>query len=285
MPQLFVMPTAYTSTARVSHWVLWSIRYSSRQRMTRANNNTLSISPVPAVACCQKLSCRPHTSAANSAGTQLLRRLRSECALCSRCRCSLVRSCGSSTTERASSASVNAPNSAARAFIAVGTTEAGSTRSGSVSRYKRGAPDCGRSFHPPTSDTAGRLAKLIHECSVARYSTTAPRATAQGRRVAVNDFSGLLCSAIDSVAATVETNPPILCKTGFGGMVLCAAGSRAGVEPQVCHALHVLGVGKHVERNDLLQTIDPIGTESVQIPCQRGGVARDINNLRRPDFA
>ena len=166
IPQLFVMPIAYTSTARVSHRVLWLIRYSSRQRMTKANNNTFSISPVPAVACCQKLSCSPQTSAANSAGTQLLRRLKSECELCSRCRCSLVRSCGSSSTERTSSANVKAPNSAARAFIAVGTTEVGSIRSGSVSRYRSGAPDCDRSFHPPTSDTAGRLAKLIHECSV-----------------------------------------------------------------------------------------------------------------------
>ena len=191
--------------------------------MTKANNSTLSISPVPAVACCQKLSCRPQTSAANRAGTQLLRRLSSECAFCSRCRCSLVRSCGSSSTERTISASVSAPNSAARAFIATGTTEAGSTRSGRVSRYSSGASNCGRSVHPPMSDTAGRLAKLIHECSVSRYSTPMPRATAQGRRVAVNDFSGLLCSAIDSVAATFETNPPILCKAGFGGKIFCVA--------------------------------------------------------------
>ena len=221
MPQLFVMPIAYTSTARLSHRVLWLIRYSSRHRMTKANNNTLSISPVPAVACCQKLSCSPHTIAAKSAGTQLLRRLSSEWALCSRCRCSFVRSCGRSATERTSIASVNAPNTAARTFIAVGTIEAGSIRSGSVSKYSSGASDCDRSFHPPTSDTAGRLAKLIHECSVARYSTSEPRATAQGRRVTANDFSGLLLSVIDSVAATVETNPPIHCKTGFVGRVLC----------------------------------------------------------------
>ena len=100
-----------------------------------------------------------------------------------------------------------------------------------------------------------------------------PRATAQGRRVAVNDFSGLLCSAIDSVAATVETNPPILCKTGFWWWWSLCCGSRARVEPQVGHALHMLCVWEHIQRNDLLQTIDPVGTESVQIPGQRGGVA------------
>ncbi|MBT5311682.1 MAG: hypothetical protein HOL38_08875, partial [Verrucomicrobia bacterium] len=49
-------------------------------------------------------------------------------------------------------------------------------------------------------------------------------------------------------------------------MVLFGFGSRAGVQAQIGHAFDVLGMGKHVQRHDLLQPIDPIGAESVQIP-------------------
>ena len=99
-----------------------------------------------------------------------------------------------------------------------------------------------------------------------RYSTSEPKATAQGSRVAANDLSGLLLSVIDLVAATVETNPPIDCKTGFGGMALFGFGSHAGIQAQISHAFDVLGMGEHIQRHYLLQPIDPIGAESVQIP-------------------
>ena len=83
MPQLFGMLIANTAVARISQPDLWSSRYSSRQRITYANNSRFRISPVPEVECCQKLSCNPHTNAANNGGIQFRPMLKSECSLCS----------------------------------------------------------------------------------------------------------------------------------------------------------------------------------------------------------
>ena len=73
-----------------------------------------------AVACSQKVSCRPQTSAARTGGSQAAGIERKPDLLGSCWRCSWVRSCGSNATERANKARVRAAQTAANKLRASG---------------------------------------------------------------------------------------------------------------------------------------------------------------------
>ena len=135
MPQLLAKPRPQLRANQPSQCSVRACRNSSRHQMAAANSSRSSVSPVPAVACSQKLSCSPHASTASSGGSQLVGTVSRAESSRNRTRWSRVRSCGSSATLRASSASVSAAQTAEKAFSAKSCAAAGSSFTGKVSRW------------------------------------------------------------------------------------------------------------------------------------------------------
>ena len=137
-----------------------SSRYSSNCQRITANHSSSKLSPVKLVACSQKVSCQPANSTALIGGTHATQPVRKEKLLRSRVRSISVRSCGSSATERASTARVAAPQSAERRFKANGMCPVGNQRNGRVTSQVSGLKICGCQVQPETAATWPRFSSV-----------------------------------------------------------------------------------------------------------------------------
>src|SRR6185437_15562705 len=105
------------------------------------------------VAFSQNVSWSPHTRTASTGGIHDVGIDKSPKAPFSRSRCLLVRSWGSSATDRASSARTKKAHTVENRFIASGTQVSGSQWNGEVTRVNSGKYICGIHAWPVASAT------------------------------------------------------------------------------------------------------------------------------------
>ena len=141
------MPSPQTNTAASSQRDSRRTRYSSSSHRDAARNSKSSISPVAAVASCQKLNSSPHAAHASKTGSALARSFV----------VSQGRSHGSNWTVRASKPRVSAAVAAEKKFRPDGTHMAGSSRIGSVSSQSNGCSTIGIPFQPATAAVSDKL--------------------------------------------------------------------------------------------------------------------------------
>ena len=170
--QSSAMPTPQSTAAALSQRESRRIRYSSSSHKPDTSSSTFSISPVAAVASCQKLNSSPHSATASKTGSA---------PTC--CQLSFHRlPHGRIFKVRASTPSVSAPVAAEKRFRNKGTIASGSNRKGRVSSQSKGCLANGVQSQPATLAVKGRLVSVTPWLKVSAYNQKATSATTHGRR-------------------------------------------------------------------------------------------------------
>ena len=163
------MPSPQTKTAASSQRGSRRTRYSSSSHRDAARSSKSSISPVAAVASCQKLNSSPHTPHASKTGSAPAQRFSF----------SHGRSHGSNWTVRASKPSVSAAVVAEKRFRPNGTQTAGNSRIGSVNSQSIGCPTIGIQSQPATFAVSDRLFIVTPWLKVTRIKHQRPNRNLQ----------------------------------------------------------------------------------------------------------
>src|SRR5260221_4532614 len=104
-------------------------------------------------------------------------------------------------------------------------------------------------------------------------------AISHGKMADTKLFSGFASRAILMGRATVESMLIELASLHLRSADRFRGGS------QVCDAFDVRGLRKHVQRDHLRHSKDIVSAQNVQISGHRGGLAGNVNDLKRSDTA
>src|SRR5450432_2939311 len=145
--QFSAMPKPQIIADAFNHRSSLPTRYSSRHQTAAAKSRRSSISPVAAVAPCQKLNSSPHVATASNNGNRAFQPLSADNG----------RNHGSNSKDRANIPSVTAPQTAKNRFKTTAAQAPGNSCKGSVSSQTKGWLDMGRQSHPATLAVSARL--------------------------------------------------------------------------------------------------------------------------------